>query len=450
MNIIKAKRLAVTTVLLSVFGITAAATAADPSLPPGGTVRVDFMHNVTSSGRSFLLTKRNSTMFSYNAPNPPAEGIWGELVPFSPLDACSPLQLSNYTRIVGGKVQFANVGPYPHVVALVARGNCSFEEKFDFVDNVPNVIGMLMFDLPDGDSLSNDIEISTFEMTSIPGFLVDYKLGHELLQQVNQMRSGDLRKPNDPLWVKVTLQYIAFDGPIQSILQFTLLFVMALLGVAFAASVYMHFHIYRLQQQLGARRNEEARNAIVIDEAFLEKLPVRKYHKMASDIAGVSQPTHSPDEKVCAAVEVEDALIHAHAPPNETCPICLDEFVQGEVLNELPCGHFYHMSCIRPWLQNRSPDCPMCKEDVRDFFIVPTDPVDPQTARTTLWMKTKGFFKKYCCCAVCGWGRARSQDAQSSGMTEVRIVTPTSEEHERMRDGTLHQIPLDQLANHSF
>jgi hypothetical protein len=418
-------------------------------LPPGGTVRIEFMHNATTSGRTILFTKRDSTMFSYNAPYPPADGIWGELVPFSPLNACKSLQLSNYTKKVGGKIQFQTVGPYPHVIALVARGDCSFEEKFDFVDNVPNVIGMLMFDLENGDNLSNDIEISTFEMTSIPGFLVDYERGQELLRQVNQMRNEDSRRPADPLWIKTTLQYISYDGPIQSILQYTLLFVMALLGVAFAASVYMHFHIYRLQRQLGARRNEEARNSIVIDEAFLEKLPIRKYRKILApdtDVAGVSLPLVK--EEMQAPIEMDDHIIHAHAPPNETCPICLDEFTFDEILNELPCGHFYHMSCIRPWLQNRSPECPMCKEDVRDAFVIPPEPVDSQVASRTFWSRTRGFFKRHCCCTSDRAAQASGDNnSQGAGMTEVRIVTPTSAETGRTRDGTMHQVPLDQLAN---
>lgn len=420
-------------------------------LPSGGTVQIEYMHNVTSSGKSILLTKSNSTMFAYNVPMAPMEGIWGELIPFSPLDACQPLQLSNYTRMIGNRMQFIPVGPYPHVVALVARGNCTFEEKFDFVDNVPNVIGLLMYDFEDGDDLSNDIDITTIEMASIPGFLIDYKTGQDLLGQVHRMRSEDLRSLNDPLWVKVTLQYAAFSGPVASILQFVLLFVMGLLAVAFVISVYMHYRIYRLQQQLGNDRRTQARNEIVIDESFLEKLPIRKYIKSTSpigaDVAGVGQCViKSPGslESVKAPIEADDAIIHAHAPPNETCPICLDEFVYEEVLNELPCGHFYHISCIRPWLQNRSSECPMCKEDVRDAFVIPPEPVDMATARRTLWSSTKSLFRKVFCLGDRNSQLSNSGRGHQGNMTEVRIVTPTSEGVARTRDGTLHQIPIDQ------
>lgn len=62
------------------------------------------------------------------------------------------------------------------------------------------------------------------------------------------------------------------------------------------------------------------------------------------------------------------AMIQHEWPMNDSCPICLDEFNQNEVLNELPCGHCYHIACIQPWLQYRSPVCPLCKLDVREEF----------------------------------------------------------------------------------
>jgi hypothetical protein len=55
-------------------------------------------------------------------------------------------------------------------------------------------------------------------------------------------------------------------------------------------------------------------------------------------------------------------------PMNDSCPVCLDEFNQGEVINELPCGHCFHIACIHPWLQFRSPCCPLCKLDVREEY----------------------------------------------------------------------------------
>eukprot|EP00877_Chromochloris_zofingiensis_P006179 jgi/Chrzof1/1814/Cz10g22060.t1 len=48
------------------------------------------------------------------------------------------------------------------------------------------------------------------------------------------------------------------------------------------------------------------------------------------------------------------------------CPVCLDQYLGGDVIMTLPCQHRYHKGCITPWLQQqgRSATCPMCKSKV--------------------------------------------------------------------------------------
>jgi hypothetical protein len=62
----------------------------------------------------------------------------------------------------------------------------------------------------------------------------------------------------------------------------------------------------------------------------------------------------------------ESALVHSQ------CPICLKEYgkTDGEDqvknLLRLPCGHCYHIDCVRLWLEQTS-TCPSCR------FEFPTD-----------------------------------------------------------------------------
>eukprot|EP01039_Chlorochromonas_danica_P006399 gene6399-7054_t len=47
-----------------------------------------------------------------------------------------------------------------------------------------------------------------------------------------------------------------------------------------------------------------------------------------------------------------------------SCPICLADYVNDDVVLNLPCGHFFHESCGGQWLRRKA-DCPLCKASVR-------------------------------------------------------------------------------------
>nr|CAD1834810.1 unnamed protein product [Ananas comosus var. bracteatus] len=49
----------------------------------------------------------------------------------------------------------------------------------------------------------------------------------------------------------------------------------------------------------------------------------------------------------------------------DRCPICFDEFCEGESpfvdFKLLPCGHGFHRSCVVEWLR-KNPTCPTCRQ----------------------------------------------------------------------------------------
>ncbi|OAA63298.1 PA domain containing protein [Niveomyces insectorum RCEF 264] len=56
-----------------------------------------------------------------------------------------------------------------------------------------------------------------------------------------------------------------------------------------------------------------------------------------------------------------------HAPSRyfqAECVVCLEEYVAGDRIMSLPCGHEFHAACITPWLTTRRRTCPICKGDV--------------------------------------------------------------------------------------
>ncbi|KAK7196182.1 putative zinc finger protein [Novymonas esmeraldas] len=68
-------------------------------------------------------------------------------------------------------------------------------------------------------------------------------------------------------------------------------------------------------------------------------------------------------EKLRHYQQVLDRFPSVAADPTKTCGICLDDFVEGESVKRLPCGHTFHGTCVRSWLL-RSGVCPTCRQPV--------------------------------------------------------------------------------------
>lgn len=62
-------------------------------------------------------------------------------------------------------------------------------------------------------------------------------------------------------------------------------------------------------------------------------------------------------------VEVDNLpKVHFEQQEEQQCSICLEAFRHGELLTQLPCGHFFRVDCIARWFQNSS-QCPLCRSE---------------------------------------------------------------------------------------
>ncbi|NWH64163.1 RNF6 ligase, partial [Geococcyx californianus] len=55
--------------------------------------------------------------------------------------------------------------------------------------------------------------------------------------------------------------------------------------------------------------------------------------------------------------------IHTENELSKTCSVCINEYVTGNKLRQLPCMHEFHIHCIDRWLSENS-TCPICRQPV--------------------------------------------------------------------------------------
>lgn len=76
------------------------------------------------------------------------------------------------------------------------------------------------------------------------------------------------------------------------------------------------------------------------------------------------QPETDHQDHVTDATDTTAANRDGADTGNNNCPICTDDFVKGQDVRLLPCGHQFHPDCIDPWLINVSGTCPLCRIDL--------------------------------------------------------------------------------------
>ncbi|KAM8952624.1 E3 ubiquitin-protein ligase RNF128 [Pelodytes ibericus] len=59
-------------------------------------------------------------------------------------------------------------------------------------------------------------------------------------------------------------------------------------------------------------------------------------------------------------------------PDGDSCAVCIESYKTNDVVRILTCNHFFHKTCIDPWLlEHRT--CPMCKCDILKSLGIPPE-----------------------------------------------------------------------------
>ena len=71
---------------------------------------------------------------------------------------------------------------------------------------------------------------------------------------------------------------------------------------------------------------------------------------------------HQPPSRG-AKKEVIDALPTVAGCSDDACAICQDNFTSEERPTRMPCGHTFHLDCLKPWLADHN-TCPTCRHEL--------------------------------------------------------------------------------------
>jgi len=100
-----------------------------------------------------------------------------------------------------------------------------------------------------------------------------------------------------------------------------------------------------------------------IPQDVIDTLPVKKYSH--NEVVQRSREAASGRDTVNHTIPQDDTFENERYD-DDCCPICLVEYVDGEEIRSLPCGHGFHKICVDPWLLS-SPSCPFCRDSLRDL-----------------------------------------------------------------------------------
>jgi hypothetical protein len=94
---------------------------------------------------------------------------------------------------------------------------------------------------------------------------------------------------------------------------------------------------------------------------------------------------------ISSTVELIDNTVDDEPP---SCAICIEFLEPTHKVAVLPCGHFYHHSCVLPWLTERQASCPLCKYNLQPMKLE-DDPAS-QTSAVPSPMAFSQVLRQHC------------------------------------------------------
>ncbi|XP_006632900.2 E3 ubiquitin-protein ligase RNF128 isoform X1 [Lepisosteus oculatus] len=252
----------------------------------------------------------------------PKASVTGEVVMPQPVHGCDPDTF--YQAPTRGQ----------EWIALIQRGNgCTFTEKINIAAK-NGAVGVVIYN-NDPESENRVIQMSHPGTGNTVAIMVGNIKGLEI---VSLIRSG--------IQVTMTIEVGRQHGPWMS--HYSVFFVSISFFIVTAATVgYFIFYSARRFSSMRAQNRKQKQLKAEAKKA-ISQLQVRT--------------VKNGDKET--------------GPDADACAVCIEAYKPGDVLSILTCNHFFHKSCIEPWLlEHRT--CPMCKCDILKALGVEPDIEEP-------------------------------------------------------------------------
>ncbi|CDH57898.1 e3 ubiquitin-protein ligase rnf13-like [Lichtheimia corymbifera JMRC:FSU:9682] len=201
--------------------------------------------------------------------------------------------------------------PCENWVALIERGECSFVDKVRAMQ-ASGAIAAVVGDKHYNGWITMYAPGDTSDV-QIPSVFVAQHQYQALLQLSRSFR--------EPMLVRLVKD---------DMLTWPLLDMLLVVVLSPAVMMLFIYLTWRLRQRQ-RRKNELA------PTDFVTRLPTRKFRR-----------------------EKQDQQNEDHAE----CAICLEDYIDDDILRTLPCRHEFHASCVDAWLTTHKKFCPICKYDI--------------------------------------------------------------------------------------
>ncbi|KAL6988237.1 RING-type E3 ubiquitin transferase [Sarracenia purpurea var. burkii] len=122
---------------------------------------------------------------------------------------------------------------------------------------------------------------------------------------------------------------------------------------------------------------EEELEALTLVENSGDFIDARGFDELLERLAEADNSRRGAPPAAVSFVNSLPRVVINEEQDGLACAICKDFLFIGSVVNQLPCFHLYHPSCILPWLQARN-SCPLCR------YELPTDDKDYEEGKQNI------------------------------------------------------------------